>query len=113
MKLDVTQQLKNLDGSLLVQPGTRCTTCGHITNPEVVTLREAITASLVARDQAEGEEKFKRWALAVRVQQEDAPDLRVDELALIKKLVGKIQPPLTAGQVWVLLEGDKDEEQPD
>ena len=39
MKLDVTRQLTNLDGSSLVQPGTRCTTCGHITDPEPVTLR--------------------------------------------------------------------------
>ena len=39
MKLDVTRQLTNLDGSPLVQPGTRCTTCGHITDPEPVTLR--------------------------------------------------------------------------
>ena len=79
MKLDVMRQLANLDGSPLVQPGTRCTTCGHITDPEPVTLRVVLTTSLVTqtRDQKpiEGDEKAKRWALAMRIQQKDAPEL--------------------------------------
>jgi len=110
MKLDVTRQLTNLDGSSLVQPGTRCTTCGHITDPEPVTLRVVLTTSLVTqtRDQKpiEGDEKAKRWALAIRIQQEDAPELALKELELVQRLVGEIQPTLTAGQVWVMLEGD-------
>ena len=108
MKLDVTQQLTNLDGSPLVQPGTRCTTCGHITDPEPVTLRGVLTTSLLAqsREQVPGEEKVKRYTLAIRIQQQDAPELALKELELVQRLVGEIQPTLTAGQVWVMLEGD-------
>lgn len=108
MRLDVTRQLTNLDGTPLVQPGTRCPTCGHVIDPEPVTLRGVATTSLLAatRDQVPGEEKARRWTLAMRIQQEDAPDLKVEELALIKEMVGKVQPPLTVGQVWQLLDGD-------
>ena len=108
MKLDVTRQLENLDGSPLVQPGTRCQTCGNITDPEPVTLRGVLTTSLLAqtRDQVPGEEKVKRYALAMRIQQQDAPELALKELELVQRLVGEIQPTLTAGQVWQLLEGD-------
>ena len=111
MKLDVTQQLTNLDGSPLVQPGTRCQTCGNITNPEPVLLRGVLTTSLLAqtRDQVPGDEKARRWALAIRIEQEDAPELTLKELELAQRLVGDIQPTLTAGQVWAMLEGDGDE----
>ena len=108
MKLDVTRQLTNLDGSPLVQPGTRCQTCGHITDPEPVTLRGVLTTSLLAQsgEQVPGDEKAKRWALAIRIQQEDAPELALKELELVQRLVGEIQPTLTAGQVWAMLEGE-------
>ena len=108
MKLDVTRQLTNLDGSPLVQPGTRCTTCGHVTDPEPVTLRGVLTTSLLAqsREQVPGEEKVKRYTLAIRIQQQDAPELALKELELVQRLVGEIQPTLTAGQVWAMLEGD-------
>jgi len=112
MKLDVTRELTNLDGTSLVQPGTRCTTCGHITDPEPVTLRGVLTTSLLAqtREQVAGDEKARRWALAMRIQQEDAPELTVKELELVQRLVGEIQPTLTAGQVWVMLEGEAGDE---
>jgi len=110
MKLDVTRELTNLDGTPLVQPGTRCTTCGHITDPEPVTLRGVLTTSLLAqsREQVAGDEKARRWALAMRIQQEDAPELSLKELELVQRLVGEIQPTLTAGQVWVMLDGRDD-----
>jgi len=110
MKLDVTRQLTNLDGTPLVQPGTRCQVCGHITDPEPVTLRGVLTTSLLAqtREQVAGDEKAKRWALAMRIQQEDAPELSLKELELVQRLVGEIQPTLTAGQVWVMLDGRDD-----
>ena len=110
MKLDVTRQLENLDGSPLIQPGTRCTTCGHVTDPEPVTLRGVLTTSLITQTreqkQVTGDEKAKRWALAIRIEQQDAPELTLEEMALVKRLVGEIQPTLTAGQVWAMLEGD-------
>ena len=108
MKLDVTRQLAGLDGTPLERPVGQCSTCGHVTEAEPVTLRGAMTVSLLAqsREQVAGDEKAKRWALAMRIQQEDAPALDLDELALVKRLVGEVQPSLVVGQVWAILEGE-------
>ena len=111
MKLDVTRQLTNLDGTPLERPSRACPTCGRADESEPITLRAVATTSLLAqsRDQVPGDEKAKRWALAIRIEQEDAPVLDLDELALVKRLVGEIQPPLVVGQVWAWLEGDRAE----
>ena len=108
MKLDVTQQLTNLDGTPLERPSRACPTCGRADESEPITLRGVTTTSLLAQtqEQMKGDEKAKRWALAIRIEQEDAPILSVEEMALVKRLVGEIQPSLVVGQVWAMLEGN-------
>ena len=111
MKLDVMRQLTNLDGTPLERPSRACPTCGRADESEPITLRAVATTSLLAKtqEQVKGDEKAKRWALAKRIEQEDAPVLDLDVLALVKRLVGEIQPPLVVGQVWAWLEGDRAE----
>ena len=51
-----------------------------------------------------GEEKLKRYKLAMLIYDNDAPELSIEDLAKIKELVGKAYVPLIVGQVWSMLE---------
>jgi len=52
-----------------------------------------------------GEEKGKRYDLAKRIYTGPGlVDLQSEEIALLKKLIGKIYPTLTSGQAWEILD---------
>jgi hypothetical protein len=76
---------------------------------EPATLRGVSTEALIATFKSEepsGEEKLKRWELALKVKKsEDPVDLTSDEIVLIKKLIGKAYGPMISGQAWQMLEG--------
>jgi hypothetical protein len=95
MKINFTAELKTLGGEPL-QPPT--------------TLKEvAVNILLTLLDDERnlpGEEKAKRSLLATRIYANpENIDLTVEELALIKKLIGKAYTPLIVGQAWQMLEG--------
>jgi len=74
------------------------------------TMRGVIVDALLGTYQSEpnlsGEDKLKRFELAVRLKAEDNPvDLSIEELQLAKQLIGKGYAPLISGQVWQMLEG--------
>jgi hypothetical protein len=74
------------------------------------TLRKVAIEALVASYQDEstlsGEEKLKRFELAMKVKNTPTPiDLTVEEVGTIKKLIGKAFGVLVVGQVWNMLEG--------
>lgn len=108
MKIDVTQELKNLDGSTLVQARARCPECGRATETEAVTLRGVVTNALMVQDQSEaqvkGEEKARRYQLGLRIYGEESPDLSPEEIVLIRQRVAQMYQPLVVGQVWALLD---------
>jgi hypothetical protein len=107
MKINVTQQLKSIEGEPLTTPKATCPQCGQATEAVPVTVRQIVTGALMAQRQGEtlsGEEKVRRYALALRVHNENEPDLPVEDVALIKELVGQGYGPLVVGQVWVLLD---------
>ena len=55
-----------------------------------------------------GEEKLKRWELALRIKNSsESVQVTAEELALIKKVVAKAYAPLVSGQAWKLLEETK------
>jgi len=76
-----------------------------------MTLKAAIVNALQAMFEDEraldGEEKLKRWQLAMRVYLGGDVDLSSEEIAKIKKLVGKLYGPSVVGPVWTALEGEK------
>ena len=115
VKIDVTQNLKELDGTDLQFRVMVCPECGQATEGMDFTLRLAITSALVAqfpdeeRKGIEPSEKVKRYALAMRVYNEDTPDLNLDERKLIWDLVAKMRGPLVVGQVWDLLDPEMDD----
>ena len=57
-------------------------------------------------EQASGEEKFKRYQLAERISAAGPQDVSVEEVALIKRLIGKGYPPMVVGPAWLALEND-------
>ena len=94
MKINFNQNLKKLDG----------------TDLENITLKSVTTEVLQLAFQDEqglsGEEKAKRWVLATRVYANPGNiDLTIEEVSLIKKLIGKAYGPLIVGQAWEMLEG--------
>jgi len=51
-----------------------------------------------------GDDKVMRYNLALRLHNNDITDLNLDELKLLKDLIGQAFTPLIVGQAWELLE---------
>ncbi len=79
------------------------------TKGKPATVRGACIEALLAVFQDEqnlsGEEKLKRFQLALKVKEsQPVADFTVEELSLMKKLVGKAYAPLIVGQTYTILE---------
>lgn len=59
-----------------------------------------------------GAEKVKRFQLAEKVMGGGLLDYSIDELTMIKDLVGRNFPPLAVGQIWAYLEKEPVAETP-
>jgi hypothetical protein len=102
--IDFTAEIKQIDGSTFKdEKGADIhTTLGKV-------CEQALLATYSdERDQSgkeliTPEEKFKRWQLASKVHGKDV-NLAAEDLAMIKKLIGKGYPPLVVGQAWTLLD---------
>ena len=109
MKIDVTQQLTELDGTPMVTGKQICQVCGHVVSePEPMTVRLAAARALAAMLPDErslpGDEKVARFHLALRITDEDEPDLKAEDVVLIKELVGKVYGSIIVGRVWDILD---------
>lgn len=77
-----------------------------------VTLGDISVRSLMAIVQDEqnlaGEEKFKRFVLAMKIKDGGEIAVSAEDVALLKKLIGKIYSPLVVGRAFPLLDpGEK------
>jgi len=112
MKIDVTQQLTELDGTPMVTGKQVCQVCGSVVGDAMpMTVRLAATRALTAmfrdeQDSLAGEEKVARFHLALRIVDEDEPELKVEEVAQIKGLVGKMYSQVIVGRMWAILDPD-------
>lgn len=96
MKVDVSTVLNGLDGKPLLN------------GEQPLTLRDVATSALLATypDEAqEGEEKFKRFQLAVRINADSSVDMTPEQAAKLKVLIGKGFGPLVVGPAYTLLNG--------
>jgi len=88
-------EIKNIDGSTLLQDA----------NP--VVMKSLLVAALMGSNPSEkdvsGDEKFKRYELAQKVNAGGNIDLTPEEIVLLKKLVGVSYTPLVVGQVYKIL----------
>jgi hypothetical protein len=78
-------------------------------------LKDAATTALLADfsgEQISGQEKAVRFSLATKIHGANGHplDLDLDDVKLVRDLIAKAYPPLVAGQVWQLLNGDIKEE---
>jgi len=109
MKINVTQQITGLDGTPMVTGKQICQMCGQVVGEsEPMTVRLAATRSLTASFRDEqgltGDEKWPRFHLALKITDENEPSLTVEDIALVKKLVGKMYGPVVVGRVWAILD---------
>lgn len=100
MKVDFSTVLLDMEGKSIDASAT---------DKSPATVRKVVVGALIASYADEqnlgGDEKVKRWNLALKIQKEADPiDFKSDEIALMKKLVGKAYGPMIVGQVWEALE---------
>lgn len=110
MKIDFAVQLKKDDGSLMFDEVLNKEKTDFIESGTPFTLKLAASKALLATikdENADGEEKYKRFKIRERLNEDDVVDLKTDEIAKIKTLIGKVYSPLVVGQCWELLEKEK------
>ena len=70
-----------------------------------VVCQNALVAMYQDEQQLSGEDKLKRWELAVKIKKSPEPcELSTEDVVLVKKLIGKMYIPAISGQAWQLLE---------
>jgi hypothetical protein len=97
MRIDFSQRLKSIDGSELTENGKPLTLGVIAVNAllEVVPKNEDPTADV----------KVQRWKIAQRVAGADGDvDITVEEIVLVKRLIGVAYGPLVVGQAFEMLE---------
>jgi hypothetical protein len=94
--IDFTTVLSGLDGKPLVAEGVPTMTLGEVAANALV--------NSYKDENPTGQEKVKRWALALRIHAASEVELTADEVKLIKDLVAKLYGPLVVGQVWSILD---------
>ena len=117
MKIDVNYKFVELDGKTVIpeQPPEMKNVDGvmeEVIHPPF-TLRKACTNVLVMREvtkdgrpkEMTGKEKVERYELAKKIHNSTGlVDLQVEEVALLKELIGRIFPPITVGQAFEILD---------
>lgn len=100
MKIDFSSILTDIDGQAMTD------------KDKPVTLKTVSQIALLAAFDDErglsGDEKVKRFILAEKIGKKPICDLKAEEIAEIKKCIGKGYPPIIVGRAWSLL--DKTEE---
>lgn len=96
MKVDFTKRMQSLESTDLTDDSGPFTLA-----------RVACNALLAMRpdDKINGDEKARRYKLAVQLVDAGEVDLPAESIALTKKLIGEVYNPLIVGQAWEMLEG--------
>lgn len=99
MKLDFSKALIGIKGVPLKKAGS----------DEDVDLKHIAVEALLAQFQDEpnlpGEKKMKRYALAEKISVPGEVELEVEEVALLKDLIGKAFGPAVVGPAFKVIEG--------
>ncbi len=109
MKIDFRQVLINLTGTPVKGPDEKAVTLGDVA---IVALdgpparRDPRTGQSVPSEEIDGKEKHRRGYLQERIFRAKEPlELDVEEIKLIKEMIGKAQGPRIVYQAWEMLEG--------
>lgn len=96
MKIDLNHVFATLDGEPVLKKGNK-----------PFTLKEACVQALTSMvdERASGEEKVRRAVLAEQIYKSNGQvDFPVEDVALIKKLIGISGSPLVVKQAWDVLD---------
>jgi hypothetical protein len=99
MKIKINETLKGIDGVEILK-GDK----GH-----ALTLKDICVNSVLTPIQEDDDrKKFEKYEIFKKVRDaKDFVELTVEEIALTKKAIGKIQPPLIMGQCYEMLENNE------
>ena len=98
-KINVTQELKGLDGKPAADDSGK-----------IQTLRSVCINALLAMNENEridGEEKLARYKLAQTIHDKDEIDLAVEQIARIKQAIAANYSPLAVGRAFEILDPEK------
>jgi hypothetical protein len=106
MAIDFTKPLTNLDGTAVKDAEGKDvnTTLGKVAEQSLLAVYADERDPQTGKETITPEEKFNRWKLATKISGQKDVSLTAEELALIKKLIGKAFPPLVVGQAWTMLD---------
>jgi len=99
MKIDLTKQFFNLNGSELLENG------------QPLRLKDIAISCLLSMKEGENisaEEKVSRFSVAKSMYETQTPEafeIKIEDLSLIKKLIGADYYPIIVGQAYQFLEG--------
>ena len=98
MKINVAAVLKDLKGEEMMNP-----------DKTPVLLKQIMVNSLTALGpddkNVSGDEKYKRWKLAQKIEAADGEmDLKVEDITMIKKLIGQHYMTVAVGAAYDLIE---------
>lgn len=97
MKIDFTKPILNLDGTPV-----------KLSERDTLTLKAVSTGALLSAHPSDenlpGEDKAKRFALAMTIEQADgAIDLKPEDVVTLRSLIGRGYAPLVVGRAYELL----------
>lgn len=102
MKIDFSKPIIGFDG----QPMKEATEPNGQAKP--VTLKTVCTNALMAtKPKDSGAEKLRKFKLAMDIQGNGETDLKAEDIALMKDLIGEFFGPLVVGRSYELLEKEK------
>lgn len=105
--IDFSQKIRSLEGvpvcAVEIKPTEECPADKHFTL--ALAARNALFSQFEDEKNLSGEDKYKRAALATTIGNGGEVKLKAEDVALLKKLIGKAYGPLLVLQAWNMLEG--------
>jgi len=98
MKVNFSQAIKDFEGETVKDEMGK-----ELSLSEICV--KAILALFKSEENISGEEKYKRYKLSDKIYNKSEVELSAEEVAEVKKLVGKMYSPLVVGLVYDILEG--------
>jgi hypothetical protein len=101
MIVDLEKPIKDLEGNIVTEAD------------EPVLAKTLVIRALTILGQddekASGDERYRRYKLALDITEQKRVNLKSEDIADIKKLVGKMYMPIIVGRVYDILEGNDSE----
>jgi len=95
MKIAINQPIIGINGKEIINPDN-----------SKMTLKDVCVQSILTPAEGDDEKKkFEKWEIYKKLRNAQTEvELKIEEVGLIKKCIGKLQPPLVMGQCFEMLE---------